>query len=108
MNRIDKILEKKNIPKDLTKLIFEFTHNKCYKCYHRQYYCQICESYGCQCINELKCNCCKKLMCQKCDIIKKICNNDSCDHIHDNPFLCSSCWNIDDTKRSGIKDYSFK
>ena len=80
---IDFILVEK-LPKDLTKLIFDFYTDICHSCKDKQKFCYDCFYFICNCEAEKKCNHCKILICNCKDIVYKIC--DCCEN-----YLCQTC-----------------
>lgn len=87
MNRQDIDLELvKILPKDITKIIFNYYTNICLTCNHIQTYCNNCEIYNCICYVDKKCRNCPLRHCEcKCIMFYKIC--ECCEH-----YLCNDCW----------------
>ena len=81
---IDNLL--KNLPLELTKIIYDFSETYCDKCHKQQYKCKTCGDYSCTCDAEEICNLCFKIKCTNCnDKFYEICT--CC-----NTYLCEKCW----------------
>ena len=91
----------KNVPKDISKIIYSYTTKKCDECNRRQHYCSLCEIYMCICDGNKKCHVCKRIICKcenyaKCQQCKKIICSCSARNLyricscHRN-FLCIGC-----------------
>ena len=88
MNReeLDKELVK-ILPKDITKIIFNYYTNICLTCSCIQTYCENCHTYNCLCDTNKKCIECPLMFCKcECIMFQKIC--ECCDN-----YLCNDCWN---------------
>ena len=72
---------KEILPKDLSKIVYEYYDTSCYVCKIEKSKCSVCDNYFCKttsCINN----------CVWCSVKMSCCKNFSCNH----SVLCSYCW----------------
>ena len=83
---IDLVLVK-TLPKDITKIIFNYYTNICLTCNYIQTCCENCKIYNCMCVVDKKCNICPLMLCKcECVMFIKIC-------VCCESYLCNTCWN---------------
>ena len=88
IQELDKVFVKK-LPKDITKIIFNYYTNICNTCSYLQTYCRKCKLYNCICNVDENCKNCHLRYCEcKCIMFYKIC--ECCES-----YLCNDCYHGD-------------